>query len=431
MVFKPIQQLQVTRKLSTGEEIVVGVLAQNARDVFFQYDVDYIANYHNLSPFNLKANSELQVSPKKPHGGLHGIFADSLPDGWGRLLQDRVFRQQGIPIHEITTMDRLAFVGDRGMGALSYLPTSDYTPCDEYEVSLASLGLEAQAVFDGQTDEVFLQLVAAGSSGGARPKAQLYFAKGDFAHCRTYEKAGDEAWLVKFTSKNLPLGHDEGLCESIYLTLAKMADLDPPEWRLIDAPAQSGAKAWIALKRFDWVNNGIHRPSGRLVMHSACGLLDADFREPSLDYETLIKVNRILCKSVYAGQLQFRRAIFNLFAANQDDHSKNWSFIQIDDGQWSPAPFYDVTYNPNAMNEHTTSFLGFGKKPPREKIQQLAEDAGFANWEQARICIQEIVDVLSHFPKLAQEISVSKTIQKDIEQTLTERRHSNAALFER
>lgn len=205
----------------------------------------------------------------------------------------------------------------------------------------------------------------------------------------------------------------------------------PPEWRLIDAPAQSGAKAWIALKRFDWMNNGIHRPSGRLVMHSACGLLDADFRELSLDYETLIKVDRILCKSVYAGQLQFRRAIFNLFAANQDDHSKNWSFIQLDDGQWSPAPFYDVTYNPNAMNKHTTSFLGFGKKPPREKIQQLAEDAGFANWEQARICIQEIVDVLSHFPKLAQEISVSKTIQKDIEQTLTERRHSNAALFER
>ncbi|MEY1237779.1 hypothetical protein AB7102_09455 [Providencia manganoxydans] len=83
------------------------------------------------------------------------------------------------------------------------------------------------------------------------------------------------------------------------------------------------------------------------------------------------------------------------------------------------------------LNRYVIIFMGFGKKPPREAIQKLAEDAGFANWEQARICIQQIVDTLTYFPKLAQEISVSKTIQKEIEQTLTERRKSNALLFAR
>lgn len=74
----------------------------------------------------LQNNADLQIAPKKPHGNLQGLFSDSLPDGWGRLLQDRIFRQHGIQPHEITTMDRLAFVGNKGMGGLSYLPVSDY-----------------------------------------------------------------------------------------------------------------------------------------------------------------------------------------------------------------------------------------------------------------------------------------------------------------
>ncbi len=216
MSFRPVQQLHVGRTLSTGETVAVGTLAQNRRGVFFQYHPAYLARFKHFSPFTVQDTAELQVAPKRPHDGLHGVFADSLPDGWGLLLQDRVFRQHGILPAQVTAMDRLAFVGQRGMGALTFSPASDL-PCAEQQMDLATLGLQAQALFDGQTDEVLAALVAAGSSGGARPKAQLFFPDSDPFQCATQPGPGDEAWLVKFTSQNLALGHEEGVCEAVYL----------------------------------------------------------------------------------------------------------------------------------------------------------------------------------------------------------------------
>ena len=114
MDFKPLQKLNVTRTLSTGACVLVGVLAQNRQGVFFQYEADYLQQFGNLSPFSMQASTALQVAPAEPHAGLHGVFADSLPDGWGLLLQDRVFRQHGILPSQVTAMDRLAFVGCKG-----------------------------------------------------------------------------------------------------------------------------------------------------------------------------------------------------------------------------------------------------------------------------------------------------------------------------
>lgn len=431
MAFKPIQKLSVTRTLSTGEAVSLGVLAQNHQGVFFQYAADYLKQFGNLSPFTLLATTALQAAPKEPHSGLHGIFTDSLPDGWGLLLQDRIFRQNGILPAHVTAMDRLAFVGNRGMGALSFSPESDYQPTNLDDIDLATLGLQAQALFDGQTEDVLSALVAAGSSGGARPKAQLFFAPDKPQQCRTQVKSGDEAWLVKFTSQNLALGHEEGLCEAAYLHLAQMANLQPPTWQLLDAPAKSSARAWLAVKRFDWVNNAkkeTNKP-GRLHMHSACGLLDADFRTPSLDYQDLIKASRQLCKSPTAGQLQFRRAIFNLFACNQDDHSKNWAFLQDDKGQWQPAPFYDATFSPHPFNEHSTAFVGHGKQPPLKAIQALAGNAGFANWTLAQQHIQGIVDVISNFADVAKDYGVQKSTVKAIVKALDSCLDANKGLL--
>lgn len=96
MTFKPVQRLDVTRTLASGERLAVGVLAQNRQGIFFQYHQEYLRQYGNLSPFSLRPSAELQRAPREPHGGLHGVFADALPDGWGLLLQDRLFRQHGI-----------------------------------------------------------------------------------------------------------------------------------------------------------------------------------------------------------------------------------------------------------------------------------------------------------------------------------------------
>lgn len=447
MSFKPIQKLNVARTLSSGERVAVGVLAQNRQGVFFQYADSYVQQFGNLSPFTLRANTQVQSAPKQPHQGVHGVFGDCLPDGWGMLLQDRIFRQKGILPAQLTAMDRLAFVGDKGMGALSFSPVSEFSTESCAEIDLATLGLEAQALFDasmsdyidsnqddldGYTQQVLAALVAGGSSGGARPKAQIYMPSGVPQHCRTFAQPGDEAWLIKFTSKNLALGHEEGLCEAVYLQMAELARCQPPVWQLIEAPHNSGARAWLALKRFDYTAGHTalgSRNAGRLHMHSACGLLDADYRSPSLDYIDLIKASRQLCKSPAVGQLQFRRAIFNLLASNQDDHSKNWAFLQSDDGQWHPAPFYDVTYSPHPFNEHATAFGGYDKAPPIKVIQKLAASAGFANWNEARKIVEEVSEALSQFTHLAQQQGISKTTVSAITKTLNQRKQENAALF--
>jgi len=419
--FAPVRQLAVWRTFSDGQRARVGGLAQNRQGVFFQYDADYLARFSPLSPFALKWDATVQLAPRDPHGGLPGVFADSLPDGWGLLLMDRVFRQQGVLPAQVTAMDRLAFVGATGTGALSYTPVAELAPvADDKLLETAELGLQAQAVFDGQTTDVLAALVTAGSSAGARPKAQLYFAPGEYGVCRTHAQAGDEAWLVKFTSANLPLGHEEGLCEAVYLSLAERAGLQPPRWQLLPAPEASGAKAWLAVERFDRVWRAEDVP-GCVHLHSACGLLDADFRAPSLDYEDLIKASGQLCRGVNAAQLQFLRAVFNLFAVNQDDHSKNWAFLQSDDGDWQPAPFYDVTFSPGRFGEHSTAYAGFGKKPPLKAMQKLAAEAGFANWEHARQRIERVLDALSGFSAVAKELGVSaettRLIQKQLDQT--------------
>jgi len=407
VAFSPVQKLQVNRHTSDGRSVEVGVLAQNRQGVFFQYNEDYVEQYGNLSPFTIKADSTVQIAPKAPHSGLHGVFADSLPDGWGLLLQDRVFRQHDILANQLTPMDRLAFVANSALGALNYSPVSEYSSSTN-TVGIERLGINAQQIFDGQTDEVLSALVAAGSSGGARPKAQIYTNSDNFADCRTIERAGDDAWIVKFTSKNLALGHEEGLCEAVYLTLASELGLEPPEWTLLDAPKHSGAEKWLAVKRFDFLKTP-EGSSGRLHMHSACGLLDADFRSPSLDYDDFIKASRVLCKSPAVGQLQFKRAMFNLIFLNQDDHSKNWAFLQSDDGKWKPAPFYDVTFSPHPFGEQATSFAGFGKKPPVKALQTLAQSASFSNWTIAKGVVEQIADKVSDFEQTACDIGVSSS----------------------
>ena len=118
----PISRLDVYRTNAVGVRQLVGVLAQNRQGVYFQYDQTYLATQQSLSPFGLSFDAGVQLAPKQPHGGLHGLFADSLPDGWGMLLMDRVFRQQGVLPQQLTAMDRLAYIHDRAMGALSFEP---------------------------------------------------------------------------------------------------------------------------------------------------------------------------------------------------------------------------------------------------------------------------------------------------------------------
>lgn len=423
----PVAKLSVDRRLSSGETVSVGTLAQNRQGTFFQYDDGYLRHYHSLSPFNLAWEGSLQPGPKAPHAGLHGLFADSLPDGWGLLLMDRVLRQHGMLPQRLTAMDRLAYIGDRGMGALSYRPVSPLAPqADDSLIELGRLGEEARRLFDGQTDDVLSALANGGSSGGARPKAQVYLSSAHPHMASTLPKEGHTPWLVKFTSSSLPLRHEEGLCEAAYLRMADKAGIEVPEWQLMPAPASSAALAWLATRRFDCSDKS---GSGRLHLHSACGLLDADFRMPSLDYEELIKAGQVLCASPCVGQAIFRRALFNLLALNQDDHSKNWAFLMDDHGQWRLAPFFDVTYSPSPYGEHATAFGGHGKRPPLKVVQRLAAQANHASWREAQGVIEEVLEGISAWAEVARELAIARDTQRLVQRHLDEVRKENAGLL--
>ena len=428
-MFRPVDKLQVSRRLSDGRKVRVGELAQNSREVFFQYDTEYLDRFHGLSPFTLFFNGEMQQAPTRPHNGLHGAFADSLPDGWGLSLMDQVFIRHDLAPNPVTAMDRLAYMGEQGLGALSYNPVSEFSPGEPDElINVTDLGKSAVQFFDGLTTTVTAALARhAGSLGGSRPKAQIHMSPGDARHASTVPKPGLEPWIVKFTSKHLPLGHQEGLCEAAYLTLAKNGGIEVPEWRLIDPPDDFPAPAWLALRRFDCPPD--NPETGRFHMHTLCGLLDADYAQPSLDYETVIKASLSLCQSPAAGQAQFSRAMFNLFACNQDDHSKNWSFLMDDHGRWSPAPFYDATFSPNPYGEHTTGFMGHGKAPPLEAVRQLARLAGFKNWEGARDIIAQTVEAIDQWPTVARELGVQDSARKRVQRHLETIREQNRSLL--
>ena len=426
--FNPVSRLVVYRTNAAAVRQPVGVLAQNYQGVYFQYDADYLATQQSLAPFTLKFDASVQLAPKRPHHGLHGLFADSLPDGWGMLLMDRVFRQSGVLPQQLTAMDRLAYIHDRAMGALSFEPNlADLTPDTQQHLDLFALGQSAQAVFSGQSDQVLGQLAAAGSSGGARPKALIYRCPTQLDLISTQAHPDWQPWLVKFTAAQLPLGHVEGRCEAAYLQMAARAGIDVPVWELIDAASSSQTgqidQTWLALKRFDRTVGG-----GRIHMQSACALLDADFRQPSLDYEDLIKAGSLLCRQPAVGAQIFRRAMFNLFACNQDDHSKNWAFLCNDQGQWSPAPHYDVTFSPLPHGEHMTAFAGFGQKPPLKTIQKLAAHANLS-WPQAQKVIAEVVDAVQHWQTVAPTVGVSTATIKMIQQTLDRVAAENVVLY--
>ena len=444
--FAPTHQLDVFRRFESGKRVLVGQLARNRQGVFFQYAADYLQSSANLSPFRLPFDATLHQAPRDIHGGLFGVFADSLPDGWGMRLMDRVFRQHGVVPSQVTGMDRLAYVGDRGMGALEYAPASpsgeatdslneeaaasSYAPTTDGEVALDVLGREAQSLFEDANDGVdgvSHALAGAASSGGARPKAQIWLGSDSAERVHLRPGPGLQPWLVKFTSTLLPLGHEESLCEAAYLTLAAQAEIDVPKWRLVAAPASSPAIAWLALERFDCIGE-----RGRCHLHSVCGLLDADYRTPSLDYEDLLKASIALCRSPAVGQRQFARAAFNLFALNQDDHTKNWAFLQSDAGEWRPAPFYDVTFSPGPSGEHSTAFLGHGNSPPLAAMQRLGSEACFADWHRARETIERVVDALGNWHAVAKQLGVRNStrtlIARQLEAVRLRNRHLLAAV---
>ena len=356
---------------------LVGMMAlyQN-RLAAFEYGTDWLADGFSINPFSLPLEKKVFLPKIEPFEGIYGVFADSLPDGWGRLLVDRLMRRNGINPMEMGNLDRLAIVGETGMGALCYRPVITLEESDN-SMSLDEIAAECEKVlqteFSEKLDTLFM---LGGSSGGARPKILT--------------KIDGDDWIIKFPSSYDSM--DIGRQEYDYALCAKKCGIDMENVKLFESQRCSG---YFGTKRFDRVR----RDDGGMTrrhMVSVSGLLETSHRIPNLDYDLLMRLTFMLTKDIEECMKLYRLMCFNVFAHNRDDHSKNFSFIYLDDEKrWVLSPAYDLTYSNSLNGEHATTINGNGINPGINDLLEVAKQAGLdikaakAAAEDIRECVNE------------------------------------------
>ena len=335
---------------------LVGTLAITKDNVVaFEYDEIWLEEGFSISPFSLPLQKGVFVPEKKYFSGLFGVFADSLPDAWGNILVDRVLRKNGVALGRITVLDRLAIVGNSGMGALTYEPVINIDKQIEtfdYDV----LATECKKILSSEySDELDTLYLLGGTSGGARPKIMT--------------DIDDEQWIIKFPAHVDPA--DVGCMEYDYSVCAKECGINMPDTKLFPS---KNCKGYFGVKRFDIVD------ARRLHVLTAAALLELNFEEPSLDYHSLMKLTKIITRDNRNDiEEMFRRMCFNVFAHNRDDHSKNFSYIYDEkDNIWRLSPAYDLTYSNTYYGEHTTSVNGNGISPTKEDLIKVGVVAGMS-----------------------------------------------------
>lgn len=391
MIFVPQNLIYVYYHHFNSEQLMGRLFLKN-RQILFEYDAAFIKLGLELSPFKLALKSSVISANDRTFDGLFGVFNDSLPDGWGRLLLDRKLMRAGFPPGNLSPLDRLCLVGSQGMGALSYKPEN---PSGNSFLlrDLDEIDYEIQIFQEREKEQYVEDLLALnGSSAGARPKILLHI--------------DEEDWLIKFRS-SLD-AKDSCSIEYAYHLMAREAGLHVPEARLF--PSRRGT-GFFGVKRFD-------RDDGkRIHMHTIAGLLHADHREPFLDYEIIMKATLYLTQDIRECEKQFRNAVFNVLSHNRDDHSKNFSFLMNEQGVWRVSPAYDLTFSSGPSGEHSTMIMGEGKKPKREHLLKLAHLVDMQKNKALEI-IEQGLSAVAQWKIFAEEAGLSKLQTKNISDSL-------------
>lgn len=319
---------------------IVGLLSltpDNRLNVF-EYDKSWLAVGFSISPLELPLKPGVFIAKPQPFYGNFGVFEDSLPDGYGRYLLHKALLHNGINDSDLSSLDRLALVGDNGMGALTYSPAVSL----EYGETITDFDrlqeIALEVLKEQQDKDAGLLLYNSGNSGGARPKAVFSDAEGH--------------WIVKFRHTYDP--KDIGIQEARYNEAARKCGITVFDFRLVNG-------RYFTSRRFDIDNNG-----DRIHMATAGGLMGISLREPFMDYSNLLALTGYITQNREDVEQMYRRMIFNYLTDNKDDHCKNFSFYVRRDNdsnewKWRLAPAYDLTLCTEGYNgEHATSVNGTG-----------------------------------------------------------------------
>ncbi len=354
---------------SYGVRRTVGLLAERNGRIYFEYAPEFLDSGIELSPFKLPLRAGVFEDPKRTFDGLFGLFNDSLPDGWGCLLLDRLLRRSGRSYKTISPLDRLSLIGANPMGALEYEPAEENAEIPG-NVELDSLSGEIRRVQEGEESDVLEELCEMnGSSGGARPKIVAWVSddRKTMIHGGVSAPEGFSPWIIKFSEKNDP--QSAGELEYRYSVAARKAGINMPETWLF--PLKNGGGCF-GVRRFD------RTPDGKVPVHTACGLLHASHRYPTLDYEGLLKLTSVLTRNHADVEEMVRRMIFNVRSGNRDDHSKNFSFLLTSKYEWRLAPAYDLTPSSGMNGEHTAAVNGKGRNISDSDLIAAAGTCGVA-----------------------------------------------------
>lgn len=323
----------------------VGYLAELDGNIGFQYDNDWLDVGFTISPFSLPLERNVFINKKDTFNGLYGVFADSLPDGWGELLVRRTLSKKGINPDRLSPLNKLSLISGQGLGGLTYEPSQSETD-DNTLIELDEIAKEVKQILNDETDDKSLDVIykLGGSSGGARPKAHI--------------KIDGEDWIVKFPCNYDP--QDIGEKEYKANMLAKECGLNINECKLFESDMCSG---YFGAKRFD------RNKDGRVHMISLSSILETTHRIPNLDYIHLLQVVQRICVDQSDIYEAFGRMCFNVLYGNKDDHGKNFAFLYDENMRgYKLSPFYDITQTKDKF-EHEMTVNGIGNPSEKELLE--------------------------------------------------------------
>jgi serine/threonine-protein kinase HipA len=379
----------------SNTKLKVGRLALNDRKIYFEYDNSFLSTGIELSPYKLSLKSGVFSDKDNIFDGLYGVFSDSLPDGWGKLLMDRYLMSQGFSLKDIGPLDRLMLIGRYGVGALSYEPIMNENMTSEKIIDLDILASSSLEILKGTSaNNIETLILNNGSSAGARPKMMIQINKKNEILSSNQElQKGFEHYMVKFPSStdNMNIGK----LEYIYSLMAKDAKVQMTDTKLLHGKNNS----YFSIKRFD------RNKDEKVHIHSLCGMIHSDFRIPSVDYDDILSLTFHLTKDINEVIKVYRVAVFNLLTHNRDDHAKNFSFLLDYNNNWKFAPAYDLTFSYGPGGEHSTTYLNEGRNPSGIHLEKLAIKHGIKEYKKI---INEIYEIVSEFKSYAIKVDIPK-----------------------
>ncbi len=403
----------------------VGAVALDPRLGYyaFAYAPEWRRTGIELAPLTLPrdAQPDVFIFPNLPEATFHrlpGLLADALPDAFGNALIDAWMATQGMAKNEITTLDRLAYMGKRGMGALEFKPARGSHSESSAPLEMKSLVEEARKLIEGnlsvdhEARAALANILRVGTSaGGARAKAVIAWNPGtNMIRSGQFDVApGFEHWLLKFDGvgrdAELGTGGDYGRIEYAYHLMAKQAGIEMSACRLLE----ENGRAHFMTRRFD--RDAVN---GRTVKHhvqTLCAMDHLDFRQRGTHaYAQLFLAVQRLKLAEPALEQVFLRMGFNVMARNCDDHTKNFAFRLKQGQDWELAPAYDVTHAHNPKGEwtyqHLMSVNGKFNDITRDDLLQEADRFGV---RRPKDRLAEIRAALENWPACAREAGLGNT----------------------